>query len=293
MHCHLPIARLAASLAALLPAFTTTAADTAAPDKSRYTLFNPTPRQFLRDMSTDRPDQTESAYTVDAGHFQIEMDLVNYTYDRYEPTLTDVRTTSISVMPMNLKVGLCNRADLQLIVQPHTRVRTDDRSTGTVTKQSGFDDLITRLKVNLWGNDGGKTALAVMPFVKLPANQNNIGNRYVEGGVIVPLAVELPAGWGMGLMTEIDIIRDTTGAGYHPEFVNSVTFAHDIFGKLGGYVEFFTVASTEAGSDWQGFADFGFTYALTDNLQFDAGANFGITRPAPDVNPFLGISWRF
>ena len=52
-----------------------------AADKSRYSLLNPTPDALLRDMSTDRPDKTESPYTVDAGRFQIETDLVAYTHD--------------------------------------------------------------------------------------------------------------------------------------------------------------------------------------------------------------------
>lgn len=34
-------------------------------DKTNYTLFNPTPREFMREMSTDRPDVTESPITVD------------------------------------------------------------------------------------------------------------------------------------------------------------------------------------------------------------------------------------
>lgn len=42
------------------------------PDKSGYSLFKPTPRQFMRELTTDRPDQTESPYTVDAGHFQVK-----------------------------------------------------------------------------------------------------------------------------------------------------------------------------------------------------------------------------
>ena len=36
-------------------------------DKSGYTLLTATPANLMRDMSTDRPDQTESPYTVDAG----------------------------------------------------------------------------------------------------------------------------------------------------------------------------------------------------------------------------------
>ena len=42
-------------------------AETLAADKSSYSLFNPTPDSALRDMATDRPDKTESPYTVDAG----------------------------------------------------------------------------------------------------------------------------------------------------------------------------------------------------------------------------------
>lgn len=47
-------------------------------DKRQFTLFNPTPDKLMREMSTDRPDTTESPYTVDAGHFQFELDLAEY-----------------------------------------------------------------------------------------------------------------------------------------------------------------------------------------------------------------------
>ncbi|MDX2057383.1 MAG: hypothetical protein SFV24_06245, partial [Gemmatimonadales bacterium] len=35
--------------------------------KPRFTLFNPTPWAQARELSTDRPDMTESPYTVPAG----------------------------------------------------------------------------------------------------------------------------------------------------------------------------------------------------------------------------------
>ena len=38
--------------------------------------------------------------------------------------------------------------------------------------------------------------------------------------------------------------------------------------------------------------DVGLTYGVTEDLQFDTGANFGITRAADDVNVFAGFSWR-
>lgn len=49
------------------------------PDKSSYSLLNPTPRELMREMSTDRPDATESPYTVDAGHFQAELSFFDFS----------------------------------------------------------------------------------------------------------------------------------------------------------------------------------------------------------------------
>ena len=246
-----------------------------APDKSRHHFFHPTPRGEMREMSTDRPDQTESAYTIDAGHFQLEMDLVKFTYDRHRP--------SWNVAPVNLKAGLLNNVDLQIVLDSYIR-----ESGGA----SGFGDITARLKVNVWGNDGGATALAVMPYVKLPLDASNLRNGETEGGIIVPLAVALPGGWSMGLMTEVDFVNDGAG-GHDAEWLNSVTFSHGIAGKLGGYVEFVAVTGNAPGFDWEAQADAGFTYALTDDVQFDFGCNFGVTESAPDYQPFAGLSIRF
>jgi hypothetical protein len=277
--------------ALLLCATSTIASDKS--DKTQYSLFNPTPRELMREMSTDRPDLTESAYTVDAGHFQMEMDVFNYSHDRRNPAHDPITTESFGIAAINLKAGLCNRADLQLLLEPYTSVRVRNRSTGAVEEFRGFGDITTRLKVNCWGNDDGPTALAVMPFVKFPSNQDDLGNDAVEGGIIVPFAAELPAGWGMGAMTEVDFTEDSDGSGHHPEFINTITFGHDIIGALAGYVEFFSLVSTDDDAPWIGSFNVGLTYALTEDIQLDAGVNIGVTRSADDVATFLGISWRF
>lgn len=266
---------------------------TAAPDKSRYTLINPTPAAQMRELSTDRPDKTESPYTVDAGHFQIEMDLLTYERDHDTAGGANTLTESWGIAPINLKVGLCNRTDLQVVLDTYGSVRTRDRVGRSTTKQQGFGDITTRLKVNLWGNDGGTTAFAAMPFVKFPTSQDDLGNRAVEWGLILPLAVDLGGGFGLGLMTEVDFLQNEANRRYHTEFVNSITVSHDLVGKLGGYVEFWSVVSTETDSKWQGTVDLGLTYGMTDNIQLDAGINLGVTKSAPDLQPFLGLSVRF
>lgn len=262
-------------------------------DKSGYNLFNRTPDEYLREMSTDRPDKTESPYTVDAGHFQLEMDVLSYTHDRDRSGGGDTKVDSWAVAPINFKVGLFNNVDLQTVIETYNHITTEDRVAGTKDRQSGFGDITSRLKINLWGNDGGDTAFGVMPFVKYPTSQHQIGNNSVEGGIIFPLAVALPAGWDMGLMTEFDFNRNDNRPGHHVEFVNTITFGHDIIGKLGGYVEFFSAVSTERDARWVGTVDAGLTYGLTDNLQLDIGINVGVTKSADDYNPFVGLSWRF
>jgi hypothetical protein len=261
-------------------------------DKSGYHLFRPVPVEQMRELSTDRPDKTESPYTVDAGHVQVEMDLAAFTYDRHNSDRADTRVESWSFGTVNLKFGLLNNVDLQVVLEPWSVSRTVERPGGRM-RADGFGDITLRTKFNLWGNDGGSTAFALMPFVKIPANQDDLGNHAVEGGLIVPLAVELPAGWGMGLMTEIDFNEDADGRGHHAEWINSITFSHDIAGPLGGYFELFTLVTSERHAPWVATLDVGLTYAVTKNVQLDAGVNFGLTRSADDVAPFVGLSIRF
>lgn len=97
----------------------------------------------------------------------------------------------------------------------------------------------------------------------------------------------------MGIMTEVDFIRDEFGGGHHAEFINTITFGRELIGNLSGYIEFFSLVSAEAESQWVGTIDVGLTYALTEDIQLDGGINIGVTRSADDINPFLGLAWRF
>lgn len=260
-------------------------------DKNSFTFFNPTPQALMRELSTDRPDKTESAYTVDAGHYQLEVDLLSYSHDRDKEAGATVN--AFAVAPINFKFGLLNNVDLQTVIETYNSVVTRDHSTGDKKRQTGFGDITSRLKINMWGNDGGTTALALMPFVKFPTSQDDLGNDSVEGGLIIPLAIELPAGFGMGLMTEFDLNRDESGSDHHFEFINSITIGRDLWRNLGGYVEFFSAVSSEDSSAWEGTFDVGLTFGVTENLQLDCGVNIGVTRSAEDLRPFVGIACRF
>ncbi len=257
--------------------------------KDRYSLASPTPANLMREMSTDRPDKTESPYTVDAGHVQVEMDFISYTRDGDD----DLRVRSINIAPINLKLGLTNSADLQLIFDSYVRQTVEDRTTDQRRTVEGIGDVTVRLKQNLWGNDGGSTAFALMPFVKLPTNSGGIGNDQVEFGVIAPLAIGVSDRVGIGLMTELDLLEEADGTGLAPTLINTATVGVGLTERLGIYTELFTEKSIEKGADWVVTWDTGLTYAISGDVQLDAGVNLGVTDSADDVNLFVGLSRRF
>ena len=281
---------LFAGLSFLPPVFAQSAAH---PDKRGYNLFNPTPDNLLRELATDRPDKTENPYTVDAGHYQLELDLVNYSYDRQDSDGANRTVRSLAIAPFNFKVGLLNNLDLQFIAETFTHQETDDHNLRSTETISGFGDIIVRGKFNIWGNDGGKTGLGVIAFAKFQTNQHGLGNGAVEGGVIVPLEVKMPHDWDLGLMTEVDSRQNSNSSDYHSEFINTITVGHPIVGTLEGYIEFYSNVSQEKGADWIGTFDVGVTYKVRPNVQLDAGVNFGITDAADDLNPFLGLTIRY
>lgn len=261
-------------------------------DKSNHNLFCPVPDNKLREMSTDRPDKTEGPFTVDPGHYQIEFDIATYTYKRNKRD--DTRTNSYTIFAPNLRIGLLDNLEMNLIFTSFNSVKIKDMQTGITTKNQGFDDTVIRLKYNFWGTEGkDKTAFGIIPFVKIPTNQDELGNKFYDGGVLLPLDIKLTDKLGVGVMTGVEYNRADNVDKHAFNFINSASFGYDCTEKLGNFVEIYTERSNEPNSRWIVTADFGTTYTLTDNWQIDAGAYVGLTPEADDITPFVGMSIRF
>ncbi|BDA75814.1 hypothetical protein CAL7716_099800 (plasmid) [Calothrix sp. PCC 7716] len=260
------------------------------PDKSQYNLFNPTPRELMRAFNAGRPSKTDTPFTIDAGHYQIEADFFTYTRDVNNKYAIDTRAFQIFIP--NLRIGLLNNVDFQIIPQIYNNVRTKPAS-GNKQTTSGFGDTTVGLRVNFWGNDGGQTAFGMISSIKFPTNQNNLGNNSIEGGITFPFAIQLSKNFNLGMQTAFNFNKNDANPGYNLGFVNSVVVGYQATDKLGTYFELFTDFSTETGSQFVATFDTGLTYLLTENLQLDAGVNIGITQAADDFNPFVGLTMRF
>ena len=276
------MARVLEILTVVLAALPAMAAPASAEERQGgYHLFKPVPKGQLRTLAADRPDATESPQTVDAGHAQLEMDVAAYLRDR-----SGADVEGVALGTANIKLGLTHNVDLQLVLEPYSRVR--ERAGGVTTTTKGFGDITLRVKVNLWGNDGDRrTAFAVMPFVVFPTSE---GKDDVEGGVILTMGVDLPQGWGLGIQLELDVVRN--GA-TDVDISHTIVLGHDIVGALAGFVEIFSLFPGESGADWVGTFNVGLTYALNDDVQLDVGAFIGLSNAADDFVIFCGFTWRF
>lgn len=257
---------------------------------SAYTLFDPTPPALLREFTPDRPSVTESPFTVDPGHVQIELSLAEYALS------ADRSTRTFDALPVTLKLGLLDTLDVELIFAPYERQVTHDAGQRRVDR--GFsDETLVRLKLNLQGNDHEGLAIGVMPFVKLPTGTGGLSNGHVEGGLILPLATDLPKDFSLGAMLEADVVYHDESGDYGVDLVHSFTLGHPIAGPLAGYVEYVGIAPRGApagvASHYQAIASAGLTYQVQDNLMLDAGARLGLSGDADRSAIFAGASTRF
>ncbi|MFC5049460.1 transporter [Rubritalea spongiae] len=228
----------------------------------------------LRDLAADRPDATESPITVDKGHWQIETSAVDYTKDFDFQSWTWAET--------NLKYGVTDSMDIQFVFAPYIEENND----GVI--EDGASDLTIRVKYNLWGNDGGQSALALFPYVKAPIG-GSLSNDEWEGGFILPYAYEINEKWGFGCQLEWEYVYNEDKDGYDSNLLHTAVLGYALTDAWGMYVEYLGIT----GSEYQAHASGGLTYGVTEFFQLDLGAVVGLNDAATDLNAFTGFTVKF
>ncbi len=151
----------------------------------------------LRPLAADRPDATESPQTVDKGYFQIESSLLGYASDNTD----GVKTSSWSALETNIKYGLTDDIDLHVVLMPY--IDETVKAKGNESNISSSGDIEIRSKINLWGNDSGESAMALLPYLKVP--NGNLSNDELEAGLIMTYGTTL-SDYSVGLQLQIDYL---------------------------------------------------------------------------------------
>jgi hypothetical protein len=110
---------------------------------------------------------------------------------------------------------------------------------------------------------------------------------------MVPLSHDVGKGVQIGLTAHIEAAADEDRDGRHLGYGGVVGLSIPVSDALGATFEVATTRDEDpAGSRTEWLAGLSAGWMADENLQFDAGANFGLHRAA-DVQLYLGLSRRF
>lgn len=252
--------------------------------QKKYSLFNPVPKEQMREMETDRPDVTESPYTVDAGHFQLETDLVRAISEKSET----IKMKTLLINQMNLKIGLTGSTAVQVGFQTYGWQRETKLDSGNKTVNDGHGDLTLRIKQNLIGNDKGNFVMALLPYVKIPTSKYE-DSRF-EGGLIVPMQYKLSGEWNLGFQVELDRLKDQDDSATHTEFLQTLTISHPIIEGLDGIAETYYTYDFKA-HQFSNYINAAIQIDAAKDFKLDAGLNIGLQHTAAK-HYFIGASYR-
>ncbi len=270
-----------------------TASSASATEKSTYTLFQPTPSSEMREMNTDRIGQTSSAQTVNAGHFQLEADVANYGFKKSKANNgASVETRSIRVAPLQIRAGLTETLEMQVALD--TYVNREISVAGASGTTSGMGDLRTGFKGTLASSENGRDfAIAVMPSIKWPTNRGGLGNNSIEGGIAFPMQAQVASTWNLGAQLGVDYNRNLSSTSRHAELTTALSVGRGINDEIDAFAGISSLKSYEKGGQWMASLNAGAGYSFSKDFRMDAGANFGMTEAADDVNPYIGAAVRF
>ena len=239
-------------------------------------------------ICADRPGKATATCTVPRGHWQAETGLADWTLEGD----AGERDALLSIGETTVKYGVTGGADIEVDVTPWQRATS--RAGGVHDSASGFGDLNILYKQRLTSRDAAVQVTA-MPFVKAPTAKHALGNGKWEGGLLIPVGYAIPKSpFSIALTPEIDWAADGDGHGHHAAMAQVVSLGWQATGRLNLSAELWGQWDWDPdGTTRQSSADGAVAYLLSNDVQLDAGANFGLNRATPDVELYGGVSKRF
>ncbi|WP_426060300.1 transporter [Hymenobacter sp. B1770] len=257
-------------------------------DSAHYSWRKPVPRNRLRELRPDRPGVTESPFTVDAGHAQIEVDgfrLINSGKNE------EARTRDLRVAYSNVKLGLSRYTDIQVEVPLYSVVTERPRSAPEwQERNAGFGDLAIRLKHNWGGNDEKvPVAVATLGYVRLPTGGLG-GSGGTEYGLLVPVNVAVGDRWTLEAQAASELKYDRQEGQRFLLFSPSVAVDYKFTKKISLLVEGVSQWDTQQ-KQWQSAFNLASIFNVTDNFQLDIGTHLALDR-LMDREFFVGFTLR-
>lgn len=238
-------------------------------------------------IATDRPDFVESSDVVGKGRFQIETS-VAYERDESEGVRTRLYAT-----PTLLRIGVSEDIELRFETDGALRLRTLE--AGGETKERGYADLSIGAKWHMVDGDEatGKPGIAWLLHVDADSGSRAFRGQGWRPSLRMVAEWDLPQGFSAGVMPGVYKDRGDDGKSYTGG-IFAVVVGKSLTEKLRGFVEWSGQALTttrHGGSVVTG--DVGLAYLLSNSVQVDTAASWGLNKTSPDFGWTVGLSVRF
>lgn len=219
---------------------------------------------------------------------QVETTFAGWTRDRS----AGARSDETSIGDSAIKLGLSDRAHVELVVAPFVRSRV--RDDGGRETASGFGDLILTVKYRLT-SDESPVQVAVRPFVKIPTAKRSLGNGRVEGGLVVPIDYAIPGSpLSLAITPQLDLVADGDGSGHHLAATQVVGLALPLSERLSASADVLASWDWDKDRTVRHYAAGGsLAYLISNDVQIDAGMVVGLNRDAADLELYSGLAFRF
>lgn len=237
---------------------------------------------------TDRPDFTEASSTVGAGRVQIEM---GYTFIEDDDGTT--RTTSHAAPQVLFRIGLF-RDWFELRIFQNA---LDERNAiiGLSDGDSGLEDLQIGAKIALTEQCGCLPEMAIIPQMFVPTGDNAFTAGEALPGLNWVYSWELTDHIGIAGSTQGNRVIDDSDHAY-VEFAQSAAIGYGLTDRLGAYTEWYALfphSAIDPSAKPQHVFNGGFTYLITNDMQFDIEAGLGLNDAADDYFVATGLSVRY
>lgn len=232
---------------------------------------------------------TETPQTVAPGRLLVEVDGLSLSFDRADAAGN--KYTGIAVASTVVTAGLTDSVDLQVGADLFLKNTYEFR--GVRDSRSGLGDLYFRTKWTFWRDEKQGAAMAILPYVKVPANTGGVGNDSVEGGIIVPWEMKTGAGFLTGAMFQWDHVRNHDNNGYDAHWHLTGFAQRDLTKLFSVYGEAAFSAASTGFSHWAGTIGVGALLQVTKSVQLDYELQRGLNSRATDWTHVFRVYWEW
>jgi len=208
---------------------------------------------------------TEVPQTIEPGHVLLRMNAISVGLAA--DTAAPNQYQGLALGTALVSAGLTDSVDVEVGTQLYLR------ATGSVNgidqTHSGIGGLTLRPKWTFLRDPTTRQQAAIIPYLILPTHSNAVGNKAVQGGVILPWSVDLGGGAAAGAMFEWDEFRNPADTRYDTRWYASGYVKWSFGQLLSAYAETTLSTSTAGSSTSTGTVGGGATLSLSKNFQWD------------------------